>query len=73
MYHSFLHHLIVIQSRILLPVPRAYITVHGIMAQQQSSVEQHDCFGALTMLAIVEEAGLEPAGGILRICLADWM
>lgn len=42
-----------------------YMTVQGMMAQQQSSSHQHDFLGGLTMLATVDEAGLEPAGGIL--------
>lgn len=45
-----------------------HMTVHGMMAQQQSSSQTHPFLGGLTMLAIVEEAGLDPAGGIVFAC-----
>jgi len=35
-----------------------------MIAQQQSSSHQQDFLGALTTLAMAEEAGLEPAGGM---------
>jgi len=42
-----------------------HITVQGMMAQQQSSSHQQDFWGGLMMLAMVEAAGLDPAGGIV--------
>lgn len=52
------------------PMSLFYMTVQGMMAQQQpSSSQQHDVFGGLTMLEMVEEAALEPAGGmVFRLC-----
>ena len=67
---------IVIATFTSLPIPLSYlvvdpwretphITVQGMMAQQQSSSHQQDFWGGLMMLAMVDEAGLEPAGGIV--------
>lgn len=45
--------------------PAFYMTVQGMMAQQQSSSQTQPFLGGLIMLAIVEEAGLDPAGGMV--------
>lgn len=45
------------------------MTVQGMIAQQQSSPHQQDVLGALTMLEMAEEAGLDPVGGMLWVCL----
>lgn len=46
-----------------------YMTVHGMMAQQQpSSSQQQFVLTGLKMLATVEEAALPPAGGMFALC-----
>ena len=47
--------------------------MQGIIAQQQSSSHKHDVFGFLIMLATIEDAGLDPVGGILNISRIDFV
>lgn len=62
--------MVVFLVKIAQPVP-FYMTVHGIMAQQQSSSHTQSLLIGLMMLATVEEAGLLPAGGMFALLVGE--